>query len=70
MRMGEVSELFDLPVSTLRHDDRRGFFPNMERQGGQRVFGRAELETIEVIDCLKKSVLSIDDISSFFLGVS
>lgn len=65
MRIGEVSELFQLPVSTLRYYDSCGFFPQMERRGGQRVFGRREIETIEVIECLKKSGLSIDDISRF-----
>lgn len=65
MRIGEVSKLFRLPVSTLRYYDSRGFFPRLERQGGQRVFGRREIETIEVIECLKRSGLSIDDISRF-----
>ena len=65
MRIGDVSRLFNLPISTLRYYDSCGFFPHMERMGGQRLFGRQEIETIEVIGCLKKSGLSIEDISRF-----
>lgn len=65
MRIGEVSRLFDLPISTLRYYDSCGFFPQLERASGQRLFGRKEIETIEVIECLKKSGLSIEDISRF-----
>ncbi|WP_034285489.1 MerR family transcriptional regulator [Schaalia suimastitidis] len=65
MRIGEVSELFGLPVSTLRYYDSCGFFPRMKRAGGQRIFSRREIEAIETIECLKKSGLSIDEIRRF-----
>ncbi len=32
--IGEVSEMFGLPVSTLRYYDKQGLFPNMERVSG------------------------------------
>ena len=27
--IGQVSEMFDLPISTLRYYDKEGFFPNV-----------------------------------------
>ncbi|MCF2707433.1 MerR family transcriptional regulator [Arcanobacterium haemolyticum] len=65
MKIGEVSQQFNLPISTLHYYDRQGFFPDMERAGGQRLFGDKELSTIEVVECLKKSGLSIQNISEF-----
>ena len=29
--IGQVAEMFDLPISTLRYYDKQGLFPNMER---------------------------------------
>ena len=34
--IGQVSTMFDLPVSTLRYYDKEGFFPNLERKGNIR----------------------------------
>ena len=36
--IGEVSEMFDLPVSTLRYYDKEGLFPDMMRVSGVRKF--------------------------------
>ena len=63
--IGQVSELFNLPISTLRYYDRQGLFKNMKRSSGQRVFSESELEALRVIDCLKKSGLEIRDIQHF-----
>ena len=30
--IGQVSEMFDLPISTLRYYDKEGLFPNLERK--------------------------------------
>lgn len=32
--IGQVSEMFGLPVSTLRYYDKEGLFPQMERASG------------------------------------
>ena len=53
--IGQVSEMFHIPVSTLRYYDKEGLFPGLERASGIRRFGDAELEALRVIDCLKKS---------------
>lgn len=63
--IGEVSKLFDLPVSTLRYYDKQGLFPNIERVSGIRKFQDTELEALRVIECLKRSGLEIKDIKQF-----
>jgi DNA-binding transcriptional MerR regulator len=63
--IGQVSEMFDLPISTLRYYDKEGLFPSMQRQSGIRQFGEAEVEALRVIECLKASGLEIKDIKKF-----
>lgn len=63
--IGQVSKMFGLPVSTLRYYDKEGLFPDMERSNGIRRFGQRELETLRVIECLKKSGMEIKDIRQF-----
>ena len=64
--IGQVSEMFHLPISTLRYYDKEGFFPNLERKGNIRYFSENELEAIRIIECLKQSGLEIKDIKQFF----
>ncbi len=63
--IGQISEMFNLPVSTLRYYDKEGLFPGMARQSGIRQFGDGEIETLRVIECLKASGLEIRDIKQF-----
>lgn len=63
--IGQVSESFSLPVSTLRFYDKEGLFPNLERKSGIRKFSDRDLEALHVIECLKKSGLEIRDIKQF-----
>ena len=63
--IGQVSEMFGLPVSTLRYYDKEGLFPQMERASGMRRFGEREIEALRVIECLKRSGLEIRDIKRF-----
>lgn len=65
--IGQVSELFGVPISTLRYYDREGLFPDMERSSGIRRFGERELEALRVIECLKRSGMEIKDIKQFML---
>ena len=39
--IGQVSEMFGLPISTLRYYDKQGLFPEMERVSGIRKFRAA-----------------------------
>lgn len=63
--IGQVSEMFGLPISTLRYYDKQGLFPEMERSSGIRRFSDREIEALRVIQCLKKSGLEIKDIKQF-----
>lgn len=63
--IGQVSEMFGIPISTLRYYDKQGLFPGMERSSGIRKFADRELETLRLIECLKKSGLEIRDIKQF-----
>ena len=63
--IGQVSEMFDLPISTLRYYDKQGLFPQMERASGIRKFSETEIEALRVIECLKKAGMEIKDIKQF-----
>ena len=63
--IGQVSQMCGIPVSTLRYYDKEGLFPHMERVSGIRRFSDRELETLRIIDCLKKSGLEIREIRKF-----
>ena len=63
--IGQVAEMFDLPISTLRYYDKKGLFPQLTRESGIRKFSDNEIEALRVIECLKKSGLEIKDIKLF-----
>lgn len=63
--IGQVSEMFGLPISTLRYYDKQGLFPDLQRTSGIRKFSEKELEALRVIECLKRSGLEIKDIKQF-----
>ncbi len=63
--IGQIAEMFDLPISTLRYYDKQGLFPRLIRESGIRKFSDNEVEALRVIECLKKSGLEIKDIKLF-----
>lgn len=63
--IGQVSEMFNIPVSTLRYYDKEGLFPSLERSSGIRRFGEKEIEALRIIECLKKTGMEIKDIKQF-----
>lgn len=63
--IGQVSKMFNLPVSTLRYYDKQGLFPHMERTSGARRFSEREIEVLKLIECLKSAGLEIKDIKQF-----
>lgn len=65
--IGQVSEMFGLPISTLRYYDKQGF-SGMERISGIRKFSEKEIETLRVIECLKRSGLEIKLLNSLWTG--
>lgn len=63
--IGQISKMFNLPISTLRYYDKEGLLPDLERHSGIRKFSPAEVDRIRVIECLKKSGVKIKDIKQF-----
>ena len=63
--IGKISKMFHIPVSTLRYYDKEGLFPNLERSSGIRQFSDKEIETMKLIECLKRSGMEIKDIKQF-----
>ena len=62
----DMSELTGLPASTLRYYDKQGLLPNLRRdQNNVRIFTDQDYHQLRLIDCLKKSGLSIKDIKTF-----
>ena len=68
--IGEVSRMFDLPISTLRYYDKEGLLPDLERVSGIRKFDDKALDSLRVIECLKKSGMEIRDIKEFMMWCS
>ena len=63
--IGEISNKFNLSISTIRYYDKEGLFPNIERKNGIRQFSDSDVESILVIECLKKSGMQIKEIKRF-----
>ncbi len=63
--IGQVSEMFHLPISTLRYYDKEGLLPNLKRSSGIRQFSENEIDALLVIECLKKTGMGIRDIKQF-----
>lgn len=64
--ISEVSKMFNLPVPTLRYYDKEGIIHGIERDhSGVRVFTENAISSLKMIECLKKSGLSIKDIKKY-----
>ena len=63
--IGEVAKMTGLSPSTLRFYDKEGLFPSLKRQGGNRIFDDGHIESLRIIECLKRSGLEIRDIRRF-----
>ena len=62
----DMSELTGLPASTLRYYDKQGLLPSLKRDmNNTRIFTEDDYRSLRLIECLKKSGLSIKDIKSF-----
>lgn len=64
--IGEVAKMFNLSISTIRYYDKEGLLLDLERDDSNiRKFTDKNIESIRVIECLKKSGLQIKDIKKF-----
>ena len=66
----QVSEMTQIPATTLRYYDKQGLLPFLERsEAGYRVFQKKDLGSLQIIQCLKSAGLSIVEIRQFFQWV-
>lgn len=64
--IGEVSHMFQLSIPTLRYYDQQGLFPNLKRtESGLRSFDVNEVESLRIIEYLKKAKMPLKDIRLF-----
>lgn len=64
--IGEISKKFNIPISTLRYYDKEGLLTNIKRnKSGIRQFDDADINTLVIIECLKKSGMCLKDIKQF-----
>lgn len=64
--IGEMAKTLGVPTSTLRFYDKKGLLPFIERSsGGIRMFTDKDLECLRIVECLKQSGMSLDDIRDF-----
>ena len=61
--IGEISKRLDMQPSTLRYYDKEGLMPNVKRtNGGIRIFDDSDYELLTLIECLKRTGMSLKDI--------
>lgn len=64
----EISELFQLPASTLRYYEDTGILPDVERTAsGQRIYTDDHVGRLKAICCFKRAGVTISDIKKYFL---
>lgn len=62
----EMSRMSGLPASTLRYYDKLGLLPNLERdEFNNRIFTDDDYRQLQLIECLKRSGLSLNEIADF-----
>ena len=61
--VGEMARRLGVPASTIRYYDKEGLLPFVGRSsGGIRVFTEKDFEWLRIIECLKKTGMSLKDI--------
>lgn len=64
--VSEAAKILNVAPSTIRYYDKEGLLPFVERsKGGIRIFSERDFNWLLIIDCLKKSGLSIKDIKRY-----
>lgn len=65
--IGEVSEMLNISISTLRYYDKEGLLPLVNRTSGNiRVFDETDIECLKMIECLKTTGMPLKNIKLFF----
>ena len=66
--VGEMARFLNVSASTLRYYDKEGLFQELNKEpsnSGIRMFSDKDYEWLKIIECLKKSGLSIKEIRSY-----
>lgn len=62
-----VSEMFDLPASTLRYYEELGLLTNVDRTAsGQRIYEQKHINRLKTICCFKNTGMSMAQLQQFF----
>lgn len=63
----EVSEMFQLPASTLRFYEEQGLLTNIKRTASkQRIYEDCHINRLKTICCFKNAGMSISQLQEFF----
>ncbi len=63
----EVSELFNIPNSTIRYYEGIGILTKVERNSvGKRIFLESHINRLKAISCFKNTGMSLEKIKQFF----
>ena len=66
----EVSEMMGIPASTLRYYDKKGLLPFVKRgESGYRIFSKENIRTLRLIECLKSTGMTLEQIHTFLGGL-
>ena len=66
MRIGEISKITGLSEHTLRFYEKMGLMPDVaKRGGGIRDYCDRDIDRLSIIECLKKTGMSLTDIKTF-----
>lgn len=64
----EVSEMLNVPATTIRYYDKQGLIPFIKRkQSGYREFTEKDIGSLKIIECLKKTGMPLKEIKQYFL---
>ena len=64
----EISEMFELPSSTLRYYESEGLLPEVPKSSsGQRIYSDEHVERLKCINCFKRTGMTIPKLRKFFI---
>ena len=63
--ISEAAELMGVSVYTLRYYEKEGLLPNLELVNGRRVFREADLNWLQILNCLKNTGMPLKEIRRY-----
>ena len=64
----EISEMFELPSSTLRYYESEELLPEVPKSSsGQRIYNDEHVERLKCINCFKRTGMTIPQLRKFFI---